>query len=387
MSYINVVKREINRLNKNALGWTVAFILPLILCIIICLIFGKATPRALPIGVLDSDNSKLSRTIIKSIDTLPSCKIKYYINDLQEGKNLLVEGKVYAILVIPKNFKNDMYKSKQPKVVFYYNNQRLLIGGIISKDVFMLIKTMQVGIDAKIKNKLGVPYNIAIKHSNLINVVDHARSNPYFNYFYLLTLTVFGHIVQIAMVLTSVWATGTEFKFGTTKEWLKEADNSMTTAILGKYTVYAIIFMLLFGILFCLYFGVYKAPYLGNLIVGLLGTLFFILAALGLGIIFISINGNFRFCLSMAAFYVAIGFALAGITFPTMAMPVEMQAYSATMPLTHWAQIMLDQSLRKIPWLYDIKCFIPFLCIILLAFLALFRLKKLAYDENRWFRS
>jgi len=387
MAYVNVVKREVSRFSKSPLGWILSFGFPLIMCIIVCLIFSKASPRALPVAVFDADNSTLSRLVIKNVDTLPSCKIKYYITDLQQGKDLLVEGKIYAILVIPKNFKRDMFKAKQPKIVFYYNNQRLLISGIISKDVMMMIRTMQIGIDARIKNTLGVPYATAIKNSNLISIEEHARSNPYFNYFYLLTLTVFGHIIQISMVMTSVWAIGTEFKFGKTKEWLKYADGSIIIAILGKLTPYLIIFATLFLLLFFVYFGFYRAPYLGNILTGLLGTLFFILSALSLGILFISINGNFRYCLSAAAFYVAIGFALAGITFPTMAMPIEIKIYSATMPLTYWAQIMLDQSIRKIPSIYDIKFFIPFICVIILAAIALFRLKKLALDENRWYQS
>ena len=68
-----------------------------------------------------------------------------------------------------------------------------------------------------------------------------------------------------------------------------------------------------------------------------------------------SINGNFRLGLSFCAFYVAIGFALAGVTFPVMAMPPVIKAYTATMPLNYWVQVMLDQSMRGIPYIYDLK--------------------------------
>ena len=315
MSYTSVVKREINRYSKSPLAWFISFFCPFILCVIICLIFGNSTPRDLPIAVWNADNSQLSRTIVRNLNTLPSCKVKYQLTNLEEGKQLLIEGKIYGFVVIPKNFQRDIYRFSQPQLVFYYNNQRILIGGIVSKDITAIAQSMIVGIDAKIKSKSGLPFDEAIKQSNLINVVEHIRSNPYFNYMYLIALTAFGHIIQISILMTSVWALGMEFKYGTTKEWLKEADNSIIVAFLGKMTPYFVIFTILFAIIYLIYFGIYQAPFYGNIFVGLLATIIFIITCLSLGALFISINGNFRYCLSFSAFYVAMGFALSGWTY------------------------------------------------------------------------
>ena len=385
MSYKDVVARELKRFDH--LTWFVSFIFPLILCLIICFIFAKASPTNLPIAVYNADNSALSRMIVRDLNALPSCNIQYSVTNLEEGKQLLIEGKAYAFVVIPKNFQRDIYRFAQPKLVYYYNNQRILIGGIITKDVTTLAQTLMVGMDAKIKSKKGVPFDLAVKQSNLINVVDHIRSNPYFNYLYLLALTAFGHILQISMVMTSVMAVGTEFKYGTTKEWLETAGGSINTAVLGKLTPYIVLFTLLFNIIFLIYFQFFHAPFVGNMFVGFIATVVFVTTCFALGFVIMSINGNFRFGLSFAAFYVAIGFALAGVTFPVMAMPPIVRAYTTIMPLNYWVQIILDQSLRKIPFHYDIKYFLPYMILILISMIALYRLKKLANDESRWYRS
>ncbi|MCQ2754952.1 MAG: ABC transporter permease, partial [bacterium] len=202
-----------------------------------------------------------------------------------------------------------------------------------------------------------------------------------------ISLTAFGHIMQIAISMTTVWAIGTEFKFGTTKEWLKAADGSIITAFLGKITPYFVVMMILFGIIDQLYYGIFGAPYAGNIPIGFLCTILFTIACQSLGIIFMSVNGNFRLGLSFCAFYVAIGFALAGVTFPVMAMPKVVQAYTSIMPLNYWVQILLDQSLRNIPYIYDFKFLLPLLAIIFVGHVALIRLKQLAYDETRWDQS
>lgn len=386
MSYFNVVKREVKRFYKRPLIWTISFILPLCLCLLICLIFSAGSPTNLPVAVLDGDNSEISRIFVRNLNTLPSCNVAYRITDLNEGKQLITEGKIYAILAIPKNFQKDLYRLKQPKLVFYYNNQRILIGGIISKDVNLMIQTMLVGIDAKVRSKHGMPMTEGIKQANLINVYEHIRSNPYFNYQYFLSLIAFGHILQIHIILTSIWALGTEFKLGTAKDWLKTADESIIIAFLGKETPYLIIFSILFAILYFICYGFIGMPYGGNILFGIFATSIFIITGLAVGLIFIGLNGNFRYGLSNAAFYVAMGFAFAGITYPVMEMPLLAKMYSSILVLSYWVRIMIDQSFRVIPVIYDVKYILSMFVLMGLGFLFLPRIKKFAYDEKRWYQ-
>lgn len=158
-------------------------------------------------------------------------------------------------------------------------------------------------------------------------------------------------------------------------------------AVLGKWTPYFVIFLSVFTILTLLYFGIYGVPFTGSVLTTILASVLFMIACFAVGIIFISINGNLRYCLSNSAFYVAMGFAFAGITFPTMAMPLFAKIYSAMMPVSYWILIMLDQTFRKFPPIYDIKYFFGMIVISLLGFVSLIRLKKLALDEKRWYQS
>lgn len=384
MGYKATIQRELKRF--NLMTWIISFILPLLMCILICIIFAKSSPTNLPIAICNQDNSQLSRTIIRNINALPSVEVKYEVQSLSEGEKLLRSGKIYGFVAIEKDFQKNIYKFKQPNLLFYYNNQRVLTGGIISKEINATIQSILIGIDAKIKSKAGLPTNEAIKQSNLINVIDHIRSNPYFNYQYFLSLIAFGHILQIHLILMIVWAIGYELKKGTAKEWLKEANNSILMAFLGKTTPYFIIFLILFSILYFIYFVLFNVPFNGNFLLGILSTILFILACFSFAVLFISINGNLRYALSASAFYVAMGFAFAGITFPVMAMPLFAKLFSATMPLNYWVKIMIDQSLREIPFIYNIKYIFALIIITIIGLCFLPRLKTLCNDEKRWYQ-
>lgn len=386
MAYLEVIKREIRRFYKRPMIWTITFFMPLFMCLLICLIFSKGSPTNLPVAVLDEDNSEISRLFVRNLDSLPSCNVKYKVTDFNQGKQLLTEGKVYAFFAVPRHFQSDLSRLKQPQLLFYYNNQRILIGGIISKDVNQMVMTMMSGINVKTRMKKGMPFDEAVKQVNLIKIDDHIHSNPYFNYMYFLSFIAFGHILQIHIMLTSVWALGSEFKYGTTKEWLKTANNSIITAFFGKMTPYFILFSFVFLFLTVIYFGFLGVPYVGNIILGMLSTFMFIFSCLCIGILFISINGNFRYALSNCAFYVATGFAFAGVTFPTLSMPVAAKMYSSLLPLSHWIKTMINQSLRNTPIIYDIKNLIPMFILALFGLIALVRLKIIAQDEKRWYQ-
>ncbi|MBQ3311965.1 ABC transporter permease [bacterium] len=383
---IKVLKREIGLVYNKKLFWMLAFVIPLSLCLLMCLIFSKGSPTNLPIAVLNEDNSEISRLFVRNINTLPSCSVKYNVLNFQEGHQLLTEGKVYGFIAIPRNFEHDLFRLKQPKLLFYYNNQRILIGGIISKDINTLVQTMMVGIDVKIRTKYGMPIEEAIKQSNIINVKEHILSNPYFNYQYFLSLVAFGHILQINFILTMLWGLGSEFKYGRTKGWLAAANNSIFIAFLGKMIPYFTVYVFLFAVLYFIYFIILGVPYVGNLLMGIISTVVFAFTCCCIAIIFISINGNFRYGLSNAAFYVAMGFAFAGVTYPVMAMPLIAKIYSYSIPITYWVTVMINQSLRGVPFVYDIKNIFAMciLCGISLTFLP--RVKKLALDERRWFQ-
>lgn len=386
MSFLNVVKREVKTAYNQLIMWIVAVILPLVFCGLICIIFSSGSPKDLPIAILNQDNSKLSRLFVRNIDATQSCHVKYKVTDFLEGKKLLSQGSAYALVVIPKNFQSDIYRLKQPSIVLYYNNQTILIGGIVSKDIKTVLQSMLVGIDAKTRSKRGLPLDIAIKRANLIVVDDHIRSNPYLNYQYFLSLISFGHILQICLIFTPLWAIGREFKYGTAKKWLESADDSILIAVLGKIFPYFILFIIIFAIIYFTYFGILEAPFSGNLLFVILSTLVFIATCMTLSILFMSLNGNFRYALSGAAFYSAMGFAFAGITYPIIAMPLIARIYSQFLPLTHYIKIMLNQTIREIPVFYDYGSFFSMIVLMIVSLAFLPRLKTLAKDESKWYQ-
>ena len=344
-------------------------------------------PRDLPIAVFNSDNSSLSRTYTRMLDSTPTLDVAYETTSIEEGKDLIIKGKAYALVVIPKHFQKDIYKNNSPQIVSYFNNQLLLVGGMVSKDITVATKTLLAGINIKAKTKRGLPKDVAASQVNIIGVDEHIRSNPYLNYSYFLGITSIAHIMQILIAFTAIWAVGIEFKEGTTIDWLKSSNYSILAGVFGKLFPYFLNFFFLILTIYVFYFGIFSVPCEGNIFVIIFTTALFIAAYQLIGVFFVALAANLRFALSSGAFFTALGFTFAGVTFPHIAMPAFAKVYSNLLPITHYLKIMIDQTLRNIPPKYDFDEMTWLVGLGLFGASFLPRLKKLALDKNQWYKT
>ena len=139
-----------------------------------------------------------------------------------------------------------------------------------------------------------------------------------------------------------------------------------------------------FSVIFFLYSLCYNAPMRGNIIFLGLSSIAFIFAYQMMGLLFVSLTSNLRFSLSVGAFYTSMGFTLAGMTYPVIAMPFFIRAYSSLLPIRPYINVVIDQTLRGFSPIYDIKYVLWILAISLFGILSLPLLKKNMQDKEKW---
>lgn len=382
----SVIKREIRKLVNNKFMFIITFLAPIIFSVIMIGVFISGTATDLPIAVLDEDNTDISRNLVRAINSTPAIKVKYKVSNLKEGEDLMKEIKSYALVYIPHDFKSDLNIGRHPKIVCYYNNQMILIGGVVSKDIQSAILNYIAGVDTQIQMKKGLAKKAVSSKINLIRIDEKVHSNPYLNYSYFLSYAAIAHCFQVFITFLAIWSIGIEFKKGTTKIWLKTANNSIINAVFGKLSVYFLVFLIYLLIIYYLYVVLCTAPFKGHILFSILGGSAFIFAYQMMGVLFVAILSNLRFALSVGAFYTALGFSLAGMTFPSIAMPSFAQIYSSLLPVKPFVALIIDQALRGFNPIYDIKYLIWMLAISIIGLISLPLLKKHAFNEDLWYQ-
>ena len=108
-------------------GVLIFFLLvPLAYPLVYAFIYTNEVVREVPTAVIDNSNTALSREFIRSIDASADVHIQSHCADMEEGKALLKETKVYGIIYIPESFSKDIASGKQATVSVYCDMSGML---------------------------------------------------------------------------------------------------------------------------------------------------------------------------------------------------------------------------------------------------------------------
>jgi len=382
-----VVVREIKRILTNPLYLFGTIILPLLSFFIFWAIFFRGVPQELPVAVCDSDHTELSRKVIRMLDASSTIKIAFSVNDLETAQRYIREGKVYAIVIFQKGLERDAYTGKAPLVVSYYNNEFLLPGSLISRDIRNVVSSVSAQINLPFIQGKGGSAVTGPSGSDPIKVDVHQLFNPYLNYTYYLVSAFLPTMMQIFILVMTIYALGIEFKEGTAREWYTTGGGHVWKALLGKLLPYTVIFVVLSIFMNIFLFRFLEVPFKGSLFWIVLADVLFVSACQAVGMLIITLTANLRFSLSTAAFLASTAFIFVGVTFPAEGMPQLAKAWAEILPLTHYLKIFTNQAVRGGPAIYDILPLTVLGCFAL--FLPVFpviRMRVLMTNEKYWGR-
>ena len=82
-----IIRREIEWMQKHWVYWFMTIVGPLLGFALVTGIFKQGVVRDLPVTVVDLDQSKVSRQIVRMIDATPIARVNSNCSDLTEAKN------------------------------------------------------------------------------------------------------------------------------------------------------------------------------------------------------------------------------------------------------------------------------------------------------------
>lgn len=385
-AFRNVLIREIESFGNHKVFYRLSLGLPVLAFLFFILLFETGVPRDMPVAVLDEDHSPLSRRLTRMIDATPSARVAYHITDMAEGERMMKEGKIDAIVTLPRDMEKDIYSNTQSHAVVYINGLNLTKNGLLNKDLQTVITAFSSGIQVQTLMKKGLSETEAYNQMMPIYFEKHILFNPYINYGYYLLPSFLPLMLMLFTILATVFTIGVELKNGTARQWLATAGDNTVVALAGKLTPYTIIFFALCMLMNTLLYKFIGVPLRGNVTLLFVSGLIFVLAHQALGVFFIALLSNLRLALSIAGGYSVLSFTYSGLTFPFMAMDLPMRIAGHIFPMTFYIDAFIDQAMRGAPVHYTIQ-YVGYMSIfILLPVLLLPRLKKICTCKKYWGR-
>jgi ABC-2 type transport system permease protein len=314
---------------------------PPLLFLFIYLIFSRGFARDLAVGVVDLDQSRLSRGLIRYYDASPTLAVERHYPSFAEGVSAMRGGEIYGLVLIKNNTEKDTIGGRPPRVEVFYNSQYLLIGKLVKSALLQAHATAVAKIDT-LKNLSS--HSTVTGQAMAAAVPVGSQMTPLFNsstnYAQFLVSAIIPAIWQILIVMTTVLSIGLELRRKGLSSWLNPYP---LRALLNRIIPYTLIFWL-HGILFLTVMFVFLGwPMHGNLGFLIFSQLLTVCGCQAAGTLIFFLSKDPARSLGLAAAYAAPGFAFMGVTFPVTDMTLPARIWRSLLPVSHYIDIQIAQ--------------------------------------------
>lgn len=330
-----VVRREL-RIMRNRPIYLLGSVVTVAFCAIFFLTFLKqGLPHNLPIGIVDLDNSSLSRNFSRQLDATQLGKVLKY-DSFAEAREDMQSGKITAVCVIPAGMYADVQASRRPTFTYYLNGLYFVGGALSYKNILTMINLADGAVQREVLRAKGVNEDAIMGRIRPVNVDVHQIGNQYTNYGYYLTNIFLPGVLALTVVIILIYSLGAELKYGTSRHLLSTAGGSMYNALFGKLVVYTTLFSVIGLILILLMYDWMHFPINGSIWNMFLAIVLLVLASESVAIFIIGLLPIPRLALSIGALYSVLAFSMSGFTLPVETMPPYIQGLAEAFPLRHY---------------------------------------------------
>ena len=372
--------KELHFIRQDAWLKALLFWLPILLTVILLGIFSAGTATNLSIGVVDNDNSSMSRALIRYYDASPALQVNKHYSSVNQASQYLRNNTIYAVAVIPTDLEKNTLLGKSPQVTVFYNSQFILIGKLINSAIIKAQGTYTASIETfkdlintqgQVEQAIGEAVPISSDIIPLFNANTHYGQ-------FLVTAAV-PAIWQIIIVATIV------LSFASKHSLNSQTAHSSLSDWLSKFTYRTIIIKLLpyivifwgQGILFLyIFYNILGWPMHGSWLILILAQLLLVIACACMATLFFFISLDGARSMSLVAGFTAPAFAFMGVTFPTTDMPWLALFWRALLPISHYSEIQMEQVNYGTNFISSAPHFIALLSFIICLFFAIFLIDK-----------
>lgn len=343
-AFLKVMRREERRIRREPVYLLGSVGVMLVSCIFYLTFFRAGMPENLPIGVLDNDNSSLSRNFCRQLDATQLGKVVYF-DDFASARDAMQEGRVASLCVIPQNMSTDVSANRRPTFTYYVNSLYLIAGALSYKDVLTMVTLTGGAVQREVLRAKGYSEGAIMGLIQPITIDEHKIGNAHTHYGVYLNNIILPGLLALSLIFVIIYALGSELRYGTSKELMETADGSFAAALLGKLTPYTLLYILMGLGLDLLMFGLCHYPIAGSLPLMMLTMVVFVLSCEAVAVAIIGLLPTLRFALGLAALYTILAFSFSGFTFPVEAMPAALQGVSVLFPLRFYYLIYVQEAL------------------------------------------
>ena len=369
-------KRGCIQLVRRPMYFLLIIIMPLLCSWFLMDLIKDGGVNQVPVGIVDQDNSDMSRRISRNLQGFQQVDISHRYNNFAEARDAVQRGEVLGFFFIPDNLEELALGGRQPVVSFYVNYAYYAPGSMQYKGFKTIALLVNGGIvqtalrtvgltNEKIQSAL-VPYQTHV----------HMIGNPYINYNYYLNSTFVPAFFSLFILLVTAFSLGLELKSGLSRQWLKTSGDSMFLALVGKLVPQTVLFTAVGWFIQWMMFRCYDFPLNCNPWNMLIAMFLLVAANQSFAVLMYCFVPNFRYGTMLCTLLGVVSFSFTGFSLPQEAMYPWVETLGFVVPIKYYFLIMVDQALNGIDLYYSRYYYAALIGFTILPMLLSWRLKK-----------
>lgn len=335
----HIFVRELVIMWRHPIYGFCTIVFPVLVMAFFTTLMNEGEPVEMPVGVVDQDNTHVSRAMIRQLDAFQTTHVVGHYANMNDAREAIQQNKIYAFLLIPKGTTDELLNSEQPKISFYYSNVTLVAGSLLFRDLKTVSTLGSAAVGSAKLSALGKTSKEIRTFLQPINIDLHMVGNPWANYNIYLSTAMVPGVLMVFVFLLAPYSIGTELKFHRSKQWMRMAGNNVHVAIAGKILPQTLLFTLM---MWCFEFYIFYGlgfPHPGGVVPIMLLGFLSVAACQCFGIFAFGLMPSLRMAMSICSLWSVISFSACGATFPVFAMDSMIQSLAQLFPLRHYYMI------------------------------------------------
>ena len=301
-------------------------------------------PSELPIGVVDEDNSAISRNFTRQLDATQLGKVVRF-DSYAEARDQMQKGKITSVCLIPRGFNDDLQASRQPKITVYIHGLYFVGGALSYQDLLTMINLTSGAVQKQVLEAKGISPQQMQGMLRPINIDLHKIGNPLTSYNACLSTKILPGTLAMVVVLILIYSLGTEMKYRTSHDLLETAGGSIGVAVGGKLVLYTLFFTLLGILLELLLYGIMHFPLEGSIWAMMLDMFLLVIASEAVALLIVELIPICRLALSLGSIFSVLALSFTGFTLPVEAMSVFIRGFATMFPLRHYYAFEVQEAM------------------------------------------
>ncbi|HWJ70921.1 MAG TPA: ABC transporter permease [Sphingobium sp.] len=332
--------REIAHLGRSRWDLGMITLFPLMALAIVAAMLIEGVPRALPVAVVDLDNSAFSRAIVRAAMATPAVRVASLGPDMPRAERLVRGGQMWAILHIPKGAGTGLERARTPAIQIFYNASYLSIGGAAASGLRTAVTTVIAARGAEALHKRGLPAARFVAPTVQVTILF----NPQTSFEWYLQALIDPAVLHLLAACVTAMALGRELEGRSLRRWAAETGGGLA-ALAGKLAPY-VLAMSLWGMAWLIWLtGVRGWTMQGSLALTIAAQALLFAGTACISALLIAGLRETSTALSASAIYAGSALAYSGGTLSLDGGNLFARIWSGLLPFSHYLPIQMDQFL------------------------------------------